>query len=116
MLNLDNRSATFINAYEKAYKQAISKLLPGYIYNRRAIYTHSKADSNKNSQVSKYDKKSRVHAKVFKVIGYKFNKAGNLYYKLSNGNYVAADNSIANLYYTKLGVSKKYKVISKKWN
>ncbi|WP_353486037.1 DUF5776 domain-containing protein [Apilactobacillus xinyiensis] len=113
MTNLNDRSAAYINAYQSAYQKAINKLLPRYVYNRKAIYTHSKADFTNHNRDRKYAKTTIKNAKVLKVVGYKFDKQGHLRYKLANGSYVNADDSVANIYYTKSIPNANYKVITK---
>ncbi|WP_220728572.1 DUF5776 domain-containing protein [Apilactobacillus xinyiensis] len=113
MTDLNDRSAAYINAYQSAYQKAINKLLPRYIYNRKAIYTHSKADFTNHNRDRKYAKTTIKNAKVLKVVGYKFDKQGHLRYKLANGSYVNADDSVANVYYTKSTPNANYKVIAK---
>ncbi|WP_155451877.1 DUF5776 domain-containing protein [Apilactobacillus kunkeei] len=109
---LKNQNVDFIKSYEKAYKKAIKRRLPKYVYNIKPVYTHRAVRFTKGNRVVFYAKKPRYAAHVFKVKGIAFYKNGIPRYRVSGGRILTATPSaMRSAYYSRKNNSRYYKVI-----
>ncbi|WP_125573115.1 DUF5776 domain-containing protein [Levilactobacillus huananensis] len=60
------------------------------VYGKQTFYRYQNVDFKKSERIQKYDKKPRIYAPVFTVVGTATSRAGNPRYKLSDGTYITA--------------------------
>ncbi|GAA6114435.1 DUF5776 domain-containing protein [Apilactobacillus apinorum] len=109
---MDKNNVDYVRSYEKAYKQALQRRLPRYIYNVKAVYTHKQTRFTKGNRVVYYAKKPRYAAHVFKVEGIAYYKNGIPRYRVAGGGILTASaDATRSAYYSVHNDGIKYKVI-----
>ncbi|WP_105957278.1 DUF5776 domain-containing protein [Apilactobacillus quenuiae] len=98
--HLNKYSNTYKAAYRKAFDRELSKKMPRYIYNLKAMFKHNSNRFNNSTRAKEYKLVPRDKNHVLRVIGITYSKTGLPRYIIKGGGFVTANSKyVANAYY-----------------
>ena len=109
--SISKHTVDYVRSYQRAYKKVLSRRLPRYIYNIKAVYTHRRTHFTRDNRIVYYAKKPRYAAHVFRIRGIAFYKNGVPRYRVAGGILTASPRAIRSAYYSYKNKATHYRVI-----